>query len=145
MLWIFLSILSALKYCDIQGLNEQLKLIGGTMNIFSKKLLSHEIFSSMVLWSTKYFFEKLVKPSSPLLLLNVHFRISVSYRLSHSFKVANSKKSRCSWNLDQIFLLQNDFCWWGILKRMLNKTIFWKIGSCKAELEVNFVHTMKFR
>ena len=35
------------------------------MKYFLKKLLSHEIFSSMVSWATKIFLKNLVKPSLP--------------------------------------------------------------------------------
>ena len=51
----------------------------GAMKYFLKKLLSHEIFSSMVSWATKIFFKNLVKPSLPSsyilnapLHLNIH-------------------------------------------------------------------------
>ena len=69
LLWIILWILPVLKYYDGQVLNEKLKLIGAVMKFFSKKLLGHETFTSLVLWATKYF---LVKPfgSLPPLLHN---------------------------------------------------------------------------
>ena len=63
LLWI-LTLFSALNISvnithaetyDSQGLNEKLKLIGAAMKFFSKKLLGHEIFSSMVLWAIKFF------------------------------------------------------------------------------------------
>ena len=44
-----------LKYCYKKALNKKLKLMGGAMKCFSKKLLGHEIFGPMVSWATKYF------------------------------------------------------------------------------------------
>ena len=35
------------------------------MKYFLKKLLGHEIFRSMILWATNFFFEKFIKPSAP--------------------------------------------------------------------------------
>ena len=67
LLWI-LTLLSALnismniatlKYYDSQGLNKKLILIWDAMKFFSKKLLGHEIFSSLVLWATKNFLKNL--------------------------------------------------------------------------------------
>ena len=46
---------TALKYCRKQTLNKKPKLMGAAMNFFTKKLLGHEIFSSMIPWATKYF------------------------------------------------------------------------------------------
>ena len=43
------------------------------MKFFSKKLLDDEIFSSLVLWPTKYFLKNLQNPPPPpSYLLNVH-------------------------------------------------------------------------
>ena len=44
------------------------------MKYFPRKLMSHEIFWSMVSWATNFFFEKFVKPSTlhPSYILNVH-------------------------------------------------------------------------
>ena len=39
---------TTLKYCYKQALNKELKLIEGAMKYFSKKLLGHEIFRSMI-------------------------------------------------------------------------------------------------
>ena len=67
LLWI-LTLLSTLsisvnitypEYYDGQGLNEKLKLNGGPMKFFSKKLLDHKIFSPLVLWLTKFFLKNL--------------------------------------------------------------------------------------
>ena len=63
-IWILLGILSSfnllntivntiLKYYCRQALNKEPKLIG-VMKCFTKKLLGHEIYSSMVPWATKY-------------------------------------------------------------------------------------------
>ena len=41
------------KYYRKQALNKKLKLMGGAMKFFTKKLLGHEIFSSMIPWATK--------------------------------------------------------------------------------------------
>ena len=39
--------------------NKKLKLMGGAMKYFLKKLLGHEIFRSMVSWTTKNFLKNL--------------------------------------------------------------------------------------
>ena len=54
-----ISVNITLKNYDSQGLNEKLKLMGEAMKFFSKKVLGHEIFSSMVPWATKHFSKKL--------------------------------------------------------------------------------------
>ena len=44
------------------------------MKYFLKKLMGHEVSSSMASWATKFFFEKFVKPfapPSPSYILNV--------------------------------------------------------------------------
>ena len=46
---------TTMKYYRTQALNKKLKLMGGAMKFFTKKLLGHEIFSSMIPWATKYF------------------------------------------------------------------------------------------
>ena len=53
------------EYCYKKALNKKLKSMGEIMKNFLKKLLSHEIFRSIVSWATN-FFEKFVKPSGPL-------------------------------------------------------------------------------
>ena len=40
-------------------LKKKLKLMGGSMKYFLKKLLGHEIFRSIVFWATKKFLENL--------------------------------------------------------------------------------------
>ena len=40
--------LTTMKYCYKEALNKELKLMGEVMKYFSEKLLSHEIFRSMV-------------------------------------------------------------------------------------------------
>ena len=47
------------KYYFSQALNEKLKLIRETTIFFSKKLLGHKIFSSMVPWITKFYLKNL--------------------------------------------------------------------------------------
>ena len=55
-----ISMNTTLKHYDSQGLNEKLKLMVETLKeLFSKKLLGHEIYTSMIPWSTKYFFKNL--------------------------------------------------------------------------------------
>ena len=49
----FFSDLKFEYYC------EKLKLMGGAMKYFLKKLLVHEIFRSMVSWATKFFLKNL--------------------------------------------------------------------------------------
>ena len=67
-----ISVNTTLKCYHSQGLNEKLKLMGGATIFFSKKLLGHEIFSSMVPWFKQNIFEKFVKPSgSSSCILNV--------------------------------------------------------------------------
>ena len=57
---------TTLKYYYSQDLNEKLKLMGGAMKFFSKKLLGHEIFSYMVCWATKFYLKNLKKSPHPL-------------------------------------------------------------------------------
>ena len=67
---------TSLKYCYKYSLNWKLKLMGGAIKYFLKKLLGHEKFTSMVYWAFKMFFEKFVKPSDPpplSYILNVRF------------------------------------------------------------------------
>ena len=55
-----ISLNTNLKYYYSQVLiDETLKLMRGVMNLFSKKLLGHEIFSSMVHWATKCYLKNL--------------------------------------------------------------------------------------
>ena len=54
-----ISVNTTLKYYESQGLNEKLKLMGGTLKPFSKKLMGHKIFISTVSWVTKYFLKNL--------------------------------------------------------------------------------------
>ena len=51
-------------YCEyvpeiLLALNKKLKLMGGAMKHFLKKLRGHEKFRSMVSWATKYFSKNL--------------------------------------------------------------------------------------
>ena len=39
---------TTLKYYGKQALNKELRLIGGAIRFFTKKLLGHEMYSSMV-------------------------------------------------------------------------------------------------
>ena len=57
---------NTLRYFRKQTLNKELKLIGGVMKLFTKKLLGHEISSCMVLWTMKCFFHKFIKPCGSL-------------------------------------------------------------------------------
>ena len=54
-----ISVSTTLKYYHKEALNKKLKLMGGAMKYFSKKLLGHETFRSMVSWATKYFLKNL--------------------------------------------------------------------------------------
>ena len=62
---IFLYILPTLKYYDSQGSNKKLKLTGGAMIFFSKKVTWS--WKYLALWSPglQKFFGKFVKPSGP--------------------------------------------------------------------------------
>ena len=68
-----ITVSTTLKYSYKKALNKKLKLIGGTMKYFPKKLLGHEIFRSMISLVTNVF-EQFVKPSSspspPFYILN---------------------------------------------------------------------------
>ena len=64
-----ISVNTTLKYYYSKDLNEKLKLMGWTLNFFSKKLLSNKIFSSMVHWATKCDLKKLENPAAPSLTL----------------------------------------------------------------------------
>ena len=62
MIWnLNVTVITTLKYCYKKALNKKLQLIERAMKYFPKKLLAHEICSSIVVWATK-FFEKFVKP-----------------------------------------------------------------------------------
>ena len=50
---------TTLKYYRKQALNKKLKLMEEAKNFFTKKLLDHGIFSSMLPWATKYFLKNL--------------------------------------------------------------------------------------
>ena len=50
---------TALKYYCKQALNKELKLMGGVMKFFAKKVLVHEIFSSTIPWATEYILKNL--------------------------------------------------------------------------------------
>ena len=54
-----ITVSTTLKYCYKKALNKKLKLMGGDMKFFPKKLLGHEIFSSMIYWATKFFLKNL--------------------------------------------------------------------------------------
>ena len=58
---------TTLENYDSEGLNKKLKLMGEAMNFFSKRLLGHEIFSSMAPWATKHFWKNLENPPTPTL------------------------------------------------------------------------------
>ena len=60
-----ITVNTTLKYCYRQALNKKLKLIGGTMKYFPRKLLGHKILRSMVSWATKFFFWKICKTLWP--------------------------------------------------------------------------------
>ena len=60
-----ISVNTTLKHYYSEDLNEKLKLMGWTLNFFSKKLLSNKIFSSMVRWATKCYLKKLENPAAP--------------------------------------------------------------------------------
>ena len=47
------SVNTILKYYYKHALNKKLKLMGGAKKFFTKKLLGHETFSSMIPWATK--------------------------------------------------------------------------------------------
>ena len=66
----FFSDLKFEYYCEyylkvLLKVSLKLKFMGGAMKYFSKKLLGHKIFSSMVSCAANSFFEKFVQPSSP--------------------------------------------------------------------------------
>ena len=59
--------------------------MGDAMKYFRKKLLGHEIFRSIVSWATNFIFlEKLVKPSVPSYIRNVH---SLIVTMDHFLKI----------------------------------------------------------
>ena len=49
-----INVNTTLKYYRQEALKKKLKLMGGAINFFTKKLPNHEIFSSMVPLATKY-------------------------------------------------------------------------------------------
>ena len=48
------TVSTTLKYCYNQVLNKKLKLMGGAIKYFPKKLLGHEIFRSRASWATTF-------------------------------------------------------------------------------------------
>ena len=50
---------TALKYYRKQALSKKQKSMGGTINLFTKKLMGYKIFSSMIPWATRYFLKNL--------------------------------------------------------------------------------------
>ena len=86
MIWnLNVTVITTLKYCYKKALNKNLQLIERAMKYFPKKLLAHEICSSIVVWATK-FFEKFVKPL-PLLPLSptyLKYAPQANFKL-HSF------------------------------------------------------------
>ena len=52
-----ITVSTTLKYCYKKLLNEKLKLLGGALKYFPKKLLGHEIFRSMLSWATNFFWK----------------------------------------------------------------------------------------
>ena len=54
-----ITVSTTLIYCNKYALNKKLKLMGGAMKYFLKKLLGHEIFWSMVSWATKFVLKNL--------------------------------------------------------------------------------------
>ena len=52
-----ITVNTILKYCYKKALNKKLKLMGGVMKYFLKKLLVHELSRSMVSWATKFFWK----------------------------------------------------------------------------------------
>ena len=58
---------TTLKYCYKKAINKKLKLMGGAMKYFPKRLLGHEIFRSMVSWVTKFFWKTCKTLRPPLL------------------------------------------------------------------------------
>ena len=50
-----ITVSSTLKYRCKKALHKKLKLMGGATKYFPKKLMGHEIFRSMVSWTTNFF------------------------------------------------------------------------------------------
>ena len=67
-----------MKYCYEKALNKNLKLMGRAMKNFLKKLLGHEIFRSMVSWTTKFFGELFKALGPPSYILNVRSLILIA-------------------------------------------------------------------
>ena len=67
------TVKSTLKQYRKQPLNKKLKLMGGAIKFFTKKLLGHEIFSFMVPWVVRHFLKNLLDPLAtppPTYLIN---------------------------------------------------------------------------
>ena len=54
-----------LKILRQSSLNEKLKLIGGAVKVYSKKLLGHGILRCLVPWATNYFLKNMGNPPAP--------------------------------------------------------------------------------
>ena len=67
-----ITVSTTLKYHYKQALNKKLKLMGGAMKYFLKKLLGHEIFRSMFSWVMKFFRKKCktLRPLPPIYLMH---------------------------------------------------------------------------
>ena len=75
------------------------KLTGGARKYFLTKLLSHEIFSSMVPWVTNLFWKTFKTPRPPSYILNVGYLTSSKYDLSINFFI---QKKVCSSYVEKI-------------------------------------------
>ena len=73
-----ITVSTTMKYCYEKALNKNLKLMGRAMKNFLKKLLGHEIFRSMVSWTTKFFGELFKALGPPSYILNVRSLILIA-------------------------------------------------------------------
>ena len=95
-----ISVNITLKNYDSEGLNEKLKLMGEAMKFFSKKVLGHEIFSSMVP-GLQNIFQNNCKSLGPPSLSHAYIRCtpkSLMYKL---------KKLYFSFDLNNVVIFSN--------------------------------------
>ena len=50
---------TTLKYCYKKALNKKLRLMGGALKYFPKKLVDNEIFKTLISWAMKIFLKNL--------------------------------------------------------------------------------------
>ena len=116
------------------------------MKCFLKKLLSHEIFRSMVSWTTNFFVEKFVKPSAPPFYIfnvrshNIPQKVVSITILQHHIKIREKKKyEKIDRNVTKCKKLVKKCLWflvwwtsWSTERSCRVWFVFWDVRSQKS-------------